>query len=80
MNVERVHYLREIIVRDRKGQATVTVEFSYDDRFAHKPRFFGVPDDQVEQARRLYLEWGGSRPEGYRIGTTAGRPASPASR
>ncbi len=74
MNIERVQYLREVLVAGKAGKTTSTIEFSYDDRFAYRRRFFGVPDGEVEQARRLYLEWGGSRPEGYRIGSTVSRP------
>ncbi len=74
MNIGKVRYLREILVTHGKGKTTVDMEFSYDDRFAFKHRFFGVPDDQQMIARQLYQEWGGSRLEGYRRGTTAGRP------
>jgi hypothetical protein len=76
MNIQRIHFLREILVTDRKGIATVVIEFSYDDRFVRRPRFFCVPDGAEGQARQLYLEWGGSRPLGYRIGTTVSRPES----
>ncbi len=78
MNTGRVQYLREILVTDKAGKTTATIEFSYDDRFAHHLRFFGVPDAEAEAARQLYLEWGGSRPEGYRIGSTVSRPDTPA--
>jgi hypothetical protein len=74
MNIDKVRYLREILVTDGRGKTTVIMEFSYDDRFAFKHRFFGVPDDQRLVAQQLYGEWGGSRLEGYRRGTTAGRP------
>lgn len=74
MNQQRVRFLREVLVADSNGKSTTTIEFSYEDRFALKPRFFGVPDDQEAQARQLYLEWGGTRREGQRHGTTVSRP------
>lgn len=74
MNKQRVRFLREVMVTDRSGKPTTTIEFSYDDRFARKPRFFGVPDDEEAQARQLYTEWGGTRREGQRSGTTVSRP------
>lgn len=74
MNAQRIHFLRESLVIDSKGTKTSVVEFSYDDRFVHKPRFFGVPDDEQVQARQLYLEWGGTRLEGQRRGTTVSHP------
>lgn len=74
MDIKRVRYLREILVSDRQGNTTAVIEFSYDDRFVRRQRFFGVPDLEEAQARQLYIEWGGSRPEGYRIGSTVGRP------
>jgi hypothetical protein len=74
MDNQRVRFLREILITDRNGKSTTTIEFSYDDRFVRKPRFFGVPYDEVVQARQLYLEWGGTRLEGQRRGTSVGRP------
>ncbi len=74
MNAQRIRFLREILVTDRNGKSTNTMEFSYDDRFVRKPRFFGVPDDEEAQARQLYLEWGGTRLEGQRRGTTVSHP------
>jgi hypothetical protein len=74
MNAQRIRFLREILVTDRNGKSTNTMEFSYDDRFVRKPRFFGVPDDEEAQAHRLYLERGGTRLEGQRRGTTVSHP------
>lgn len=74
MDKQRVRFLREILTTDRGGKSTTTIEFTYDDRFVRKPRFFGVPDDEEVQARQLYLEWGGTRLEGQRCGTTVSRP------
>ena len=74
MDIKRVSFLREILVSDRQGKTTSVIEFSYDDRFVRRQRFFGVPDLEEAQARQLYQEWGGSRAEGCRFGATVGRP------
>ena len=74
MDIKRIHFMRELLVRDGKGKTTVVLEFSYDDRFVRRPRFFGVPDDDQARARQLYVDWGGNRPDGYWHGTTVSRP------
>ncbi len=74
MDVDKVHFFREVLVADDKGQTNVVIEFSYDDRFAYRHRFYGVPADQQVMARQLYQEWGGNRLKGYWRGTTVGRP------
>jgi len=77
MDIKRIHFMRELLVTDGKGTTAVVLEFSYDDRFVRKPRFFGVPDDDQARARQLYLDWGGSRPQGDWVGATVSRPAAP---
>jgi hypothetical protein len=74
MDKQRIRFLREILITDRNGKSTTTIEFSYDDRFVRKPRFFDIPIDEEAQARQLYLEWGGVRHEGQRLGTIVGHP------
>ena len=76
MDIKLVRFLREVLISDRQGNITSVIEFSYDDRFVRRQRFFGVPDLEEAQARQLYLAWGGSRPEGCRFGATVGRPES----
>jgi hypothetical protein len=73
MDIQRIRFLREVLVTNTKGQQSITMEFSYDSG-ERPPRFFGVPDDDVSRARALYVAWGGSRPEGYRRGTTVKSP------
>ncbi len=77
MHIERIQFLREVLVTDRKDKSTSTMEFSYDNGNDRVPHFFGVPDDDMPQARALYLAWGGNRPEGYQIGTTVRGPWIP---
>lgn len=74
MDNQRIRFLREILIAGRGSTPTTTIEFSYDDWFVHKPRFFGVPDEEQANARRLYTEWGGIRLEGQESGTTVSHP------
>ena len=78
MYIDRIQFLREVLVTDRQGKAAGTMEFSYDSGVEQAPHFFGVPDDDLPQARALYLAWGGNRPEGSQIGTTVRGPWIPA--
>jgi hypothetical protein len=71
MDIQRVHFLRVVLVADGKGKATITMEFAYDNGFNREPHFFGVPSNEVGQAPRLYLEWGGKCPQGHTRGTIA---------
>ena len=74
MNMQRVRFLRELAVTDKKGKSTIVMEFSYDNPRDREPRFFDVPDDEQLQAQQAYLEWGGKRSEGERRGTTVRNP------
>lgn len=77
MHINRIQFLRDILVTDRNGKATSTMEFSYDSGNERAPHFFGVPDDDIPQARALYLAWGGNRPKGYQVGSTVRGPWIP---
>lgn len=74
MDIQRILFLREVVVTDGNGKTTIALEFSLDSGADRTPRFFGVPDDDLPQARLLNQQWGGSRPEGYRVGSTVPRP------
>lgn len=78
MDSQRVYFLRELLVRDVKGQDVLIMEFSYENGSRRAPRFFQVPDAEVLQARVLYAAWGGIRLVGHRRGTTVPRPWVPA--
>lgn len=69
MKIEQICWLREILKTDPTGQETVAFEFSCDSGYGRAPVFFPVIAADVPQARALYRELGGSRPDGYRIGT-----------
>lgn len=77
MNIQRIRYLREVLVADDKGKDTIGMEFSYDSGVGQAPHFLGVPDADLAQARALYAAWGGSRPEGDRKGTIVKGPWIP---
>jgi hypothetical protein len=74
MDKQRMRFLREILITHRNGEPTTAIEFTYDDRFVRKPRFFVVPYAEQAEARQLYLEWGGTRREGQGRGTTVSHP------
>jgi hypothetical protein len=77
VDINRIQFLREILVADGNGKRMSTMEFSYDSGDERAPHFFGVPDDDIPETRALYSAWGGNRPEGYQIGTTVRSPWSP---
>jgi hypothetical protein len=77
MDINRIQFLREILVSDMKGKSTPTMLFSYDSEDQRDPRYFGVPDDDMVQAHALYAEWGGRCPEGYQIGSSGRSPWAP---
>ncbi|MGB8646996.1 MAG: hypothetical protein WCF84_17295 [Anaerolineae bacterium] len=74
MDIQRVRFLRQYMVTNIKNEQVVMMEFSYDNGAEHAPRFFGVPDQDMTTACALYTNWGGSRPDGYRRGTTVRMP------
>ncbi len=78
MDIQRIRFLREIEVTDTQGQKASTLEFSCDDGAGRAPHFFRIPEDDLAAARTLYAAWGGTRPQGYRIGSTVRSPLWPA--
>ena len=77
MDVEHLCWLCEYVAVDAKGQDSIRMEFSYDDGRVRTPHFFRVPEGDMKEAQALYKEWGGTRAEGYRRGTTAKGPSMP---
>jgi hypothetical protein len=77
MNIQRIHFLREVLVTDANGHDTSAFEFSYDNGGDREPHFFGIADADRSQVRALYAAWGGSRLDGYRRGSTVKSPGSP---
>ncbi len=78
MDIQQIRFLREIEVTDHEGRKTIQMEFSCDDGVQQTPHFFGIAEDDLSAAQSLYQAWGGSRPEGYRVGTTVRSPLWPA--
>ena len=71
MDFKDVHHLREVLVRDWRGNTVSTMQYSYDNASYLRPNFMEVPFNYQERARELYLEYGGRRGEGMLIGPTA---------
>jgi hypothetical protein len=70
MDVNRIHFIREIVVTDHRGRETPTMQFSYDNASYLRLTFLGVPSADQEQVRALYLKLGGGRVEGWESGST----------
>ncbi len=70
MNLKQVHHLREVLVRDWKGNTVSSMEYSFDNAAYLEPHFTEVPFDYQERARELYLNYGGRWNEEVKTGTT----------
>ncbi len=68
MEFNRVHHLREILLRDARGNTTSTMQYSFDNAAYLHPNFFEVPFADQERARELYLDQGGRRSQELTIG------------
>lgn len=70
MNINKIHFIREILVTDYRNRETPTMQFSYDNASYLRPTFMFVPSVDQEKIRELYLELGGGRQEGRYSGST----------
>lgn len=70
MNVSKIHFIREIIVKDYRGRETPTMQISDDNASYLHPKFSPAPSAEQEQVRTLYLKLGGGRSEGRESGST----------
>ena len=70
MDVNKIHFIREIMVRDFRGRETPTMQLSYDNASYLIPTFLKAPSADQEQVRALYLKLGGGRPESSESGST----------
>jgi hypothetical protein len=70
MDVSKIHFIREIMVKDFRGRETPTMQLSYDNASYLRPAFLWAPSADQEQVRGLYLKLGGGRPEGWESGST----------
>jgi hypothetical protein len=70
MDVNKIHFIREIMVKEYRGTGTPTMQLSYDNASYLRPAFLLVPSADQEQVRALYLSLGGGRSEGSESGST----------
>jgi hypothetical protein len=70
MSINEIHFIREILVRDFRGNEIPTLQASYANASSLHPKYKTVPFYEVDQVRALYAKLGGSRREGSRSGTT----------
>jgi hypothetical protein len=70
MDINKIHFIREILVKDYRGRETPTMQLSFDNASYQRPAFQGAPSADQEQVRALYLKLGGGRSEGWESGST----------
>jgi hypothetical protein len=70
MDVNKIHFIREIMVKDYHGRETPTMQISDDNASYLCPKFLRAPSTDQEQVRALYLKLGGGRSEGWESGST----------
>lgn len=70
MDVSKIHFIREIMVKDLRGGEKPTMQISEDNASYLRPNFLGAPFADQEQVRALYLKLGGGRSEGSESGST----------
>ncbi len=75
MDINQIHFLREILVTYHFLPAPVPLmQFSYDNPSYANPVFERVPDDRQAWARELYSRLGGVRGETDTLGSTVAIP------
>ena len=70
MDVRKIHFIREIMVKDFRGRETPTMQFSDYNASYLRPKFLWASSADQEQMRALYLKLGGGRREGWESGST----------
>ncbi len=70
MDIQRIHFIREILERDYRGKAIPTMQYSYDNASYLDPIFMEVPSHDQASLRALYEKLGGRRSEEAWFGTT----------
>ncbi len=75
MDINRIHFLREILVTYHFLPAPVPLmQFSYDNPSYANPVFQRIPDDRQAWARELYSRLGGVRGDRENLGSTVTIP------
>lgn len=70
MSTNDIHFIREILVKDFKGNEIPTLQASYANASSLSPKFKAVPFYEVEEIGALYVKLGGGRREGSQSGST----------
>lgn len=68
LDFKNVHHLREVLITDRYGKTTSTMQYSSQGISRFRPSFVPVPFKDQARAHELYLRMGGRRREGMKIG------------
>ncbi len=69
MDINKIHFIREVLKMDHGHGETPTMQFSCDNASYLRPTFLFVPPGDQEEVRELYLELGGGRLEGRSSGS-----------
>lgn len=70
MNLEHIHFIREIMIEDKRGRKVPTMQVSYAKPFDVRPTFQTVPPKHQKQIRELYQKLGGGRLPEWLVGLT----------
>jgi len=76
VNLEHVHFIREIIVLDKRGRKIPTMQISYAKPSETQPKFQTVPSKFQKEMRILYEDMGGGRLKEWQVGLTIMIPHS----
>ncbi len=69
MDIQRIHFIREILERNYQGKPIPTMQYSYDNASYLDPIFMEAPSHDQANLRALYEKLGGRRSEGRWLGT-----------
>ncbi len=70
MDLENIHFIREIVIADKQGKKKPVIQISYARPSETHPKFQTVPDKYQSQMRTLYREMGGGRLDEWLVGLT----------
>ncbi len=70
MDMKHVHFIREIVLRDKRGRKVPTMQISYAKPSNINPTFQNVPPKYQNEVRNLYEDMGGGRLKEWLVGLT----------
>lgn len=70
MRLEHIHFIREVLVTDRRGRKVPTMQISYAKVSDLNPVFQNVPPKFQNEMRILYSDLGGGRLDKWAVGLT----------